>query len=722
MNTNTSINLPAKTLQFILNTAQSVAHEHDIEGLCSALLQAALELTHADGGTLYLLNGSEDNPTLKHTLVFNQSLKINDNFFAGKHTRPEINLYNQDGSKNATKAASYACHYNQIINVSDIYATNKFDYAATKEFDQENNYLTKSSLTIPIYDDRNDKIVGVFQLVNAKDNNEICPFSKEHEATISIFAGFTASALGKQLLIDQQRNLLVELSTENSTQSLIERILREAKSFANADAGTLYLIKDINNQKQLSFELLVNDTLNLDSNNNPSILPENGVHLYLADGTENHANVAAACTHKKQTIVIENAYDTSDYDFTGMKTFDKQFKYHSQSFLVTPLLSHEGKVIGILQLINALDIHTGKPVQFSKRSVQLIKALANYAAIALNNQLLIQDLKNLLDAFIQCIAQAIDAKSPHTSAHCQRIPLLTEMIAQAACEDDNVFKDFCLTKDEWYELSVASWLHDCGKLATPDSVLDKSTKLHLMNDGIKIIEARFASLKQKAHSDYYQALANKTHSVNESKIALNNKLKSLDIDLKFIKACNKGAEFMAEEKKQRIRSIAKQTWTDAEDITSPLLDEEEVYNLCIDRGTLTPEERIIINNHMVVTLDMLESLPFPENLKRVPEIAGGHHERMDGTGFPRGLTRDQLSLPTRMMAVADVFEALTANDRPYKDPMKISTALKIMHNMVENNHLDPDIFHLFIHARVWEKYAISQLKGDQLDIKETPEF
>lgn len=716
-------NLPVNTLQFILNTAQNIAHENDIEGLCNVILKSAMELTHADGGTLYLLNDNGDTASLRHTLVFNQSLNVSQNLFASEDSLPEIRLYNKDKTKITDRAASYVYHHNKIVNVADVYNSDQFCYAGIKEFDRSNNYQTQSSLTVPICESRSSKMVGVFQLINAFDNTgNPCAFNTEHESAISIFADLTASALEKQLSIDSQRNLLVELSAEASTQSLIERILREAKHFANADAGTLYLTKESGDSKQLSFELLINDKLKLDSSNNLEILPNQGVPLHLSNGADNLTNVATACAHLKQTIVINDAYDTDDYDFSGTKLFDKKFNYRSTSFLVTPLLNHDDKVIGILQLINALDTTTGQPVAFTNRTVQLVKALSNYAAIALNNQLLVQDLKQLLDAFIQCIAQAIDAKSPHTSAHCQRIPLLTEMIAEAACDDQGLFKDFSLNRDEWYELSVASWLHDCGKLATPDSILNKSTKLHLMGDRIEIIEARISSLKHASHSDFYEKIIEQPSLKSELKKNLELKLEELEDDLDFIRRCNKGGEFMAEEDKQKIISLAAKQWADPQGKLQPLLNEEEVYNLCIERGTLTSEERQIINNHMVVTLDMLESLPFPDKLKRVPEIAGGHHERMDGTGFPRGLTREQLSLPTRMMAIADVFEALTASDRPYKEPMKISLALNIMNNMVDNQHLDPDLFQLFVNSKVWERYAKDQLSDNQLDLTEAPSF
>lgn len=711
------------TLRFILATAQDISHEHDVEGLCRVLLNAALKLTNAEGGTLYLAQGTDEKETLKHSLFVNYTLGINCSAFASESEIPHIPLYSDSLVPDLSRVSSYTYHNNSIINIPDIYQYGEHDFTGTYQFDKDNSYETRSILCVPISHHKNKNVMGVFQLINAHDKSgNLSAFEEDHEIAMNIFADFAASALERQILIDRQRNLLVELSAEPNTQALIERILREAKHFANADAGTLYLVKGQDQDKALSFELLINDSLELDSSKQPEILPDNRVALFDNDGQANLNNVASASVHSKQTIVVDDAYQDDNYDFSGTKRFDQQFDYRSQSFLVEPLLNHDGEVIGVLQLINARTPLEGKPVSFSDRSIQLIKALANYAAIGLNNQLLVRDLKELLDAFIRCIAKAIDAKSPHTSAHCQRIPLLTEMIAQAACEDNGTFKDFNLNQDDWYELNVASWLHDCGKLATPDSVLDKSTKLHLISDRIELIKARFSSKKAHCEKEYYQALIKSPDNDKQLRDELGSKIKQLDDDLAFIITCNKGGEFMAPEKQQRIQELASESWIDSEGLEQPLLNQEEVYNLCIAKGTLTTEERQIINDHMLVTVDMLESLPFPEKLKRVPEYAGGHHERMDGTGFPKGLTRDQLSIPARMMAIADVFEALTASERPYKDPMKISLALKIMNNMVNDQHLDPDIFQLFVEKEVWKQYAQKELKPEQLDIERAPDF
>lgn len=534
--------------------------------------------------------------------------------------------------------------------------------------------------------------------------------------------------ISPEQLVHDQSELLIKLASEPTTQRLLERIVIEAQAITHADGGTLYLFRDDQADPRLEFAQVRNTSLNVALTARKTSVAYSDIPLYLPNGDENHHHIAAHVALSKQMVNVQDAYCNAEFDFSGTQAFDRQNNYRSVSFLTVPLLNHTKEVIGVLQLVNATDPDTHAIIPFAASIEPLVKALASYAAIALNNQLLIEELKNLLDAFIQAIAKAIDAKSPHTSGHCQRVPLLTELIAQAACDDQEDFASFNFNDDEWYELRVAAWLHDCGKLATPDSVLDKSTKLHTLYDRIHAIEARFAVLRQQIETDYWRSMVgrNNDDSGLESLSKVNHlesALSALDDDLHFIRQANKGGEFMAEDKKARVQDIAKRQWRDADGQLQPLLDEDEVYNLCIERGTLTHEEREIINDHMRVTIDILESLPFPRKLQQVPEYAGGHHERMDGTGFPKGLTRDEMSIPARMMAIADIFEALTAKDRPYKQPMVISQALSIMQKMRDTQHIDPDLYALFLRHRVWEKYAQQVLAPEQLDITDpTPYF
>ena len=517
---------------------------------------------------------------------------------------------------------------------------------------------------------------------------------------------------------------MVELAATNDTQEIIERILEEAQDLTNSEGGTLYLVKNQNETNaSLEFEIIKNTRLDIHMGGKAGpAIPFQGIPLTEEDGAENHHNVAAYSANSKEVVNIEDVYHNEKFDFSGARDFDKQTQYRTRSVLTLPLLNHQHEVIGVLQLVNARHPDTGDIIGFSEHYIPLLKGLALYAAIALNNQILVQNLKNLLDAFVKTIAKAIDAKSPHTSGHCQRVPLLMELIAEAACEDQGQYQDFELNDEEWYELRVSAWMHDCGKLATPDSVLDKSTKLHRMIDGIQLIEARFAALKSQLYIKHLQDLA----ANPDDKIGLEDYYQSeihkLDDDLQFVRISNKGGEFMSEDSKERIRQISLYSWADSQGDEQPMLNQDEVENLCIERGTISHEERQIINNHMVVTIDMLEGLPFPKQLKRVPEYAGGHHEKMNGSGFPKGLTKDQMSIPARMMAIADIFEALTAKDRPYKDPMKISLSLNILRRMVDDEHIDGDLYTLFLTSRVWETYAQRVLSPEQLDVDDISPF
>lgn len=703
----------------LVRIGRSLMSERNITKLCELILDEAQELTLADGGTLYLVD-QQPPKQLNFAIVHNNTLDIRLVSELGTSAFPPIPLYIEDGSINQHHVAAFTAHAKTLINIEDAYDDTQFDFSGTKRFDADNNYRTESVLTLPLLNESN-QVLGLIQLINAKDpdTGKTCAFSEEIEPLIMSLATFAASAIENRTISDGQKALLVELAATNDTQEIIERILDEAINLTHSEGGTLYLTQsdDDGEVSKLKFEIIKNDVLNIYMGGKEGVpIPFPPLELFEESGQPNDHNVAVYSANQKQIINIEDVYTSEEFDFSGAREFDKQTQYRTQSILTFPLLNHQDEVIGVLQLINARHPDTNEHVKFADRYIPLLRGLALYAAIALNNQILVQDLKNLLDAFVKTIAKAIDAKSPHTSGHCQRVPLLMELMADAACKDTHLFDDFHLDDDEWYELRVSAWMHDCGKLATPDSVLDKSTKLHKMRDGIELIEARFSALKQQTEIHYLKQCIENPEKKSEYENEYLNTIQILNDDYEFVCTSNKGGEFMSEESKIRIKQIAQHQWPDNNGNLQPMLNEDEIYNLCIERGTLTAEERQIINNHMTVTIDMLEGLPFPKQLKRVPEYAGGHHEKMNGTGFPRGLTREQMSIPARMMAIADIFEALTAKDRPYKDPMKISLSLNIMKRMVEDEHIDPDLFQLFVKSRVWEKYAERVLSPEQLDI------
>lgn len=511
----------------------------------------------------------------------------------------------------------------------------------------------------------------------------------------------------------------VALSAEQNTNRLLEMILQGAQQLTHADGGTLYILHD----QSLKFEILRNTTLNIalgGTTNQPIPFPP--LPLYLENGTPNLNMVAAYCAIKETTINIEDAYAPQQgFDFSGTRAFDERTGYRSQSFLTVPMRNHENEVIGVLQLINAKDTETQAIVPFSASHQRLVESLASQAAIALSNHRLIEGLKSLFESFIKLIADAIDEKSPYTGGHCQRVPVLTMMLAEAAIQSDHpAFKDFHLNAQELYELKIAAWLHDCGKVTTPESIMDKATKLETIFDRIHLIDERFELLKSQREANHLRKVIEaqaKGKTINPKHLAheINVIKKQLDDDKNFIRKVNYGSESMSPDDQARVRAIANYQYQNEAGQSVKFLSDDETYNLTIPKGTLTPEERQIINNHIVVTINMLESLPYPKGLRRVPEYAGGHHERMDGTGYPKGLTREQMSIPARMMGVADIFEALTSKDRPYKKAKTLSETLNILGNMKLNQHIDEDVFDLFIREKIYLRYAEMFLDPEQID-------
>ncbi len=507
----------------------------------------------------------------------------------------------------------------------------------------------------------------------------------------------------------------VALSAEKDHDRLLEIILMRAKEMTRADGGTLYLQTEENT---LKFEIVHTDSLEIrmgGAQGEPiSFYP---VKLVNDDGEPNMHNVAACAVLKNETINIADAYSNEEFDFTGTRNFDKKTGYRSKSFLTVPMTNHENKIIGVLQLINATDAETGEIRAFSALDQQVVESLASQAAITLTNRQLIEAQKKLFDSFIALIASAIDEKSPYTAGHCRRVPVLTDMIAEACCNINyGPHKDFSMSDEDKYELNVAGWLHDCGKITTPEAVVDKGTKLETIVDRIEMIDTRFEILKRDAE---IAALKRKLDSLGEKDFSgdeqLASELEQFDDDRAFIRMCNIGGEAMADDLQQRVKKIAQYKWKDTEGNDSNFLSDDEVYNLNIFRGTLTAEDREIINNHVVATIRMLGSLPYPKHLLNVTEFAGGHHEKMDGTGYPKGLKRDEMSVQARMLGIADIFEALTAADRPYKKAMPMSQALTILGRMKLENHIDPDLYDVFMWEKVYQKYADDYLGAEQCD-------
>ncbi len=507
----------------------------------------------------------------------------------------------------------------------------------------------------------------------------------------------------------------IALSQQHDIDNLLELILDAAKRITHADAGTLYLTDEAH--KTLHFTIVRTDSLKVAMGGRcgepVGFYP---VQLYNQQGQPNHSMVVSHTALSGETVNIPDAYTAQGYDFSGTRNFDIKTGYRSKSFLTVPMINHEREVIGVLQLINAQDRATQEIVAFSADDQQLVESLASQAAIALSNRRLIKQMEELFEAFIQLINNAIDDKSPYTGGHCARVPVLTMMLAEAITRTkQGPLKGFVMTEEDHYELKIAGLLHDCGKITTPVHVVDKPTKLHTLYDRIGLLDTRFEVLKRDAEIDMLRELA---AGVKKRELIVSEyeaRIRQLDDDREFLRQCNYGVERMPDAAQERVKQIALYQWRDSAGQLSNFLSEDEVENLNILFGTLTGKEREIINHHINVTIKMLESLPWPKHLKNVPEYAGGHHERMDGKGYPRGLTQEQMSLQARIMGIADIFEALTAKDRPYKSGKTLTESLTILGKLKLGGHIDPDIFDVFIREKVYVQYVQQFLSHEQYD-------
>ena len=546
------------------------------------------------------------------------------------------------------------------------------------------------------------------------------------------------------------------LAAEQHFERLLDRVLAETLALAQADAGLLLLVSDDERGLQPVAARLRGEA-------DPVAVGHLTV-LPLTDPAP-HPLVQAAQAAAPQVQSLAANGPLADY----LAPLAGALAERPGQLIIVPLRNRQQELVGALALLIVEDAKQANR-GVSAELLAFIAALSGTSAVSIENQRLLHAQKNLFEAFIRLLADAIDAKSPYTGGHCARVPELTKMLAQAACAvREGPFRDFNLSAAEWEELHIACWLHDCGKITTPEYVVDKATKLETIYDRIHEVRMRFEVVKRDAEIDYWRQVADGGDRAT-LRAVLEAQWRTLDEEFAFIARCNQGGEFMDAAQIARIRHIAERSWRRTLDdrlglaheertrkdrvpaqplpVVEPLLadkpehrferglqdqiapdnpwgfrldapellyDRGELHNLCIGRGTLTGEERYKINEHIVQTIIMLSRLPFPKPLRRVPEIAGGHHEKMDGGGYPKRLRRDQMSAPARMMAIADIFEALTAVDRPYKLGKTLTEALRIMARMREEGHIDPELFELFLRAGVYRRYAEAFLRPEQID-------
>ena len=507
-----------------------------------------------------------------------------------------------------------------------------------------------------------------------------------------------------------QLDMLTALAKENDLSKILEQVLVKVMKEIPCEGGTIYL-KD---KHQLKFEVVINKKLGIHESKIQNWPP---VELFTPIGS-NLSNVSALCANKQEIINIADVYHEKGFDFEGMKKFDKANQYRSKSMLLIPMIDHEEELIGVLQMINKYDIFDKSYIPFSDKDIEILKSYSAYAAIAITKNRLISDLEKLLYSFLESIAVAMDAKSPFGYGHINRVAKLMEIISKGIDEDQDRYKDIHYDADALDQLKLAAWMHDIGKIATPEYILDKSTKLETIHNRIEEVKERFERLKLSLKLTFSQQKiaylqGDLALDIKKEQNILNTTLQELDDDLLFIKRKNLPTGYTSDEEIKRLEQIAQKRFSiEGQEIT--LLTEDELKNLSIRYGTLNDEERNIINEHAKVSNDMLSRLVFPKKYANVPLIAGMHHEKLNGTGYPNGITADKISFEARLLAIADIFEALTAHDRPYKRPKTLTESYKILDSMVEKGELDAQIVDFLKSSGLLKKYAKENLLEEQL--------
>ena len=512
-------------------------------------------------------------------------------------------------------------------------------------------------------------------------------------------------------------DISIRLTTEKEPQLLLDEILQVVMSIANSDAGSIYSITE---EDQLKFETVINKSLNLYlGGGSDRFVSFPNINLYI-DGKPNQRAIVAHAVNSGKVINIPDVYAALPFDMSAAREMDARTGYRTQSMLTIPLKDHQDDILGVIQLINVKD-EKNNIIPFSEELVTLIRSFASLGAIALTNSSLIKEMEELFSTFAETIAMAIDEKSPHTGGHCKRVPALTLMLADAVNEvSKGPLASFSMSDSDRHQLDIAGWLHDCGKIATPDHIMEKATKLETIFDRINYIDAKFEIISRDLKIAYQEQIISamknsKPVEVKQLERLLDTELKQVALDRALLQRINVGGEFLGDKELAQIERIAKHYHLVINDISTPLLNDDEVENLSIRRGTLTAGEHDVMKRHMDVTKNILDALPFPKHLSKVSEYALGHHEKLDGTGYPRGLTKEQMSVPARLMAITDIFEALSAVDRPYKKAKPVSECLFILGTMVEKNHLDPDIFAVFIESGLYKNYISEYANPEQLD-------
>ncbi len=509
-------------------------------------------------------------------------------------------------------------------------------------------------------------------------------------------------------LLNRLAQIGISLSAERNMPALLEKIADEALSFTNADGVTFYLLED----NHLHFSVSVNLSLNTRTGGvtgTPTDFPP----LPLDDSF-----VSAYAAIHKETVNVHDVYRSTGFDFTGPKKFDEKTGYRSVSQLAVPLKNNQDDVIGVLQLLNAIDPETKNIIPFDERATILAESLASQASVALSNFYLVKETEHLFESFLKVMAAGLDARSKYTHGHVRRVAGLTMELARAVnATTEGALADKHFSKADINELWIAGWMHDIGKIVSPPHIMDKSVKLETIFDRASLIATRYEFMKaseRKSFAERKLALGqNSANSETLGRLELEEQkiIEELDSEKEFLLACNHPGEFMDDDKIERLSLIAGKTYV-IEGKTCNRLSADELKNLSIRRGSLTDEERKIMQDHIVVTVRMLDNMSFPKKYKNAALYAGSHHECLDGSGYPKGLIGEEMPLQSRILAVSDFLEALMASDRPYKKPMPLEKALAILKNEVEKGKIDGDLIDLIEKEEVFQKFLERDKAGE----------
>ncbi len=499
----------------------------------------------------------------------------------------------------------------------------------------------------------------------------------------------------------------IALTVEKDINKFFKMVLDAAMSFTNCDGGTIYTLSEDGNA--LDFKIICTFSMNLELGV-ADTASWHSVPLYDENKNPIYKNFSSYVAHTRKACSVEDAYHQDIFDNSGTINYDKNHDYYSKSMAAIPMLDHEEELLGVIQLINPLD-EEGNIIAFTDDHLSTLTSLASLAAVALTNRKLIEGLENLLMQFIKSIANAIDHKSKYTGGHINRVAHLSEKIAQSIQEDKGFYQKVKFSEDELQELNIAGWMHDIGKITTPIHIRDKSTKLETICDRIKLVEMRFEIIEIILKEKMIQT---RDRNIREK---LQKDLENLESDKEFITRVNFGGEYLSKEDFDRIKRIADFSYN-FHGKKYILITPEEAKNLAIEKGTLLPEEKDIIDEHALITHEMLNALTYPKKFKNVPQYASEHHEKLNGSGYPFHKKAQNIPLQSRIIALADIYEALTASDRPYireERARTLTDALKILAYMVNDGEIDAHLLDLLLDSGLYMIYAKEFLQPTQID-------